>query len=349
MPSVATFGVASVLSLGWILMIRDYIQSGPGWDGLMSGPPTDVALFLAATTAPLAAIWLAAVFLLVSLAMTRTHRAVRAIQRQALRTSGEIEALVRTSIEMQEQARRQSFLNGVELTLKDLNSQAGMLTGRLGVLSTEETEYLWALNAAGDPWAFCHALLERSEVDETFVDLLAERIAADDVASAGLQRFLRRYERLLALARDCDADKLVREVLEDGPLDRLYILFRAVSDYVQSMVAPPASVGDGPDGRPPDDGFAGYRPAPDQPGPDEDWRDPASRTARDAAGPPLSTPAWGAAYRRDAASFDDRPFGFPILGSTPGLARLVTVLRTHLVRGGRHGGRAVEASHRPRG
>jgi len=306
-PSVAIFGVAIILSLGWILMIRDYIQSGPGWAGLMAGPPTDVALFLAATTAPLAAIWLAAVFLLVSLAMTRTHRAVRAIQRQALRTSGEIEALVRTSIEMQEQARRQSFLNGVELALKDLNSQAGMLTGRLGVLSTEETEYLWALNAAGDPWAFCHALLERSEIDETFIDLMAERIAADDVASAALQRFLRRYERLLALAKDYDADKLVREVLEDGPLDRLYFLFRTVSGYVQAIVAPPESAGDGADGLPLEGGFAGDRPTRGQPGSDEDWRDPASRTARDDTGPPVAASTWGAASLHDAVEDQDRP------------------------------------------
>lgn len=231
----------------WLVLINNYIRTGPGWDGLMASPPTELALFLAAGTAPLAAIWLAAAFILVGLAMTRTHQTVRAIQRQALRTTEEIESLVRTSIEMQEQARRQSFLNGVELALKDLNSQAGMITGRLGVLSTEDTEYLWALNAAGDPWAFCHALLERSELDETFVDLMAERIAGDGVASAGLQRFLRRYERLLTLAKDYDADKLVREVLEDGPLDRLYGVFRTVSDHVQDLVGPPPqTVGSGP-------------------------------------------------------------------------------------------------------
>jgi hypothetical protein len=227
----------------WLTLINDYIRTGPGWDGLMASPPTELALFLAAGTAPLAAIWLVAAFILVGLAMTRTHHTVRAIQRQALRTTEEIESLVRTSIEMQEQARRQSFLNGVDLALKDLNSQAGMITGRLGLLSTEDTEYLWALNAAGDPWAFCHALLERSEIDETFISQMAERIAGDGVASAGLQRFLRRYERLLALAKDYDADKLVREVLEDGPLDRLYGVFRTVSNHVQDLVGPPPQIG----------------------------------------------------------------------------------------------------------
>ncbi|MBB4284838.1 hypothetical protein [Roseospira goensis] len=223
----------------WLLLVRAYVAAGPGWANLLDSHPTDFALFLASATAPLAAVWLVAAFILNGVALARTQDAVRAMQRQALRTSGEIEALVRTSIEMQEQARRQSFLNGAELALKDLNSQAGMITGRLGVLSADETEYLWALNAAGDPWAFCHALLERSELEDDFIELVAHRVAGDEVASAGLQRFLRRYERLLALAKEYDADKLVREVLEDGPLDRLHALFQAVSARVQALVGPP--------------------------------------------------------------------------------------------------------------
>lgn len=233
-----TLGIAALLSLAWLWMVRDYLVSGPGWTLLADAPPTDVALVLAAVSAPLAAIWLIAGLIVNALALMRTQDAVRLTQRQTLRTSGEIGALIRTNIEMQEQARRQSFLNGVELALKDLNSQAGMITGRLGVLSADETEYLWALNAAGDPWAFCHALLARSEFEPGFADVVADRVATDEVASAGLQRFLRRYERVLALAREYDADQLVREVLEDGPLDRLHALFCDVSSRVQARVAP---------------------------------------------------------------------------------------------------------------
>jgi len=235
---LATLAVALALSVAWIAVIWDYVSRTPGWDALQTAPPVEFATFLASVAAPLAALWLVAAFLLTALALFQTQTDVRATQRQALRTTQEIEALVRTSIEMQEQARRQSFLNGAELALKDLNSQAGMITARLGVLAAEETEYLWALNAAGDPWAFCHALLERSELQNDFVDLVAHRVAGDEVASAALQRFLRRYERLLALTKQYDADKLVREVLEDGPLDRLYTLFQLVSTHVQRLVTP---------------------------------------------------------------------------------------------------------------
>ncbi|KAA5606688.1 hypothetical protein F1188_04980 [Roseospira marina] len=238
LPSVATLIVAGVISFAWTGLVWDYGRQEVGWDAMRTASPTDIATFLAAATAPLAAIWLVAAFILTALALFQTQADVRATQRQAARTTEEIEALVRTSIEMQEQARRQSFLNGVDLALKDLNSQAGMVTGRLGVLSAEETEYLWALNAAGDPWAFCHALLERSERQAEFVDLVAQRVASDEIASAGLQRFLRRYERLLTLAKEYDADKLVREVLEDGPLDRLYTLFERVSAHVPAQVSP---------------------------------------------------------------------------------------------------------------
>lgn len=238
LASAITVGVAGLVSLIWLGLVHRYVARGPGWDHLLASHPTDFAVFMASVGAPLAICWLIAVFALLALGQRRLQHAVLRAHWQAGRTTEEIEALVRTSIEMQEQARRQSFLNGADLALKDLNSQAGMIVGRLGVLGAEDTEYLWALNAAGDPWAFCHALLERS-VAAGFVDDLADRVASDEVALAGLHRFLRRYERLLALAKEYDANKLVREVLEDGPLDRVHALFQAVAVAVQARLGPP--------------------------------------------------------------------------------------------------------------
>lgn len=235
-PTLAVAGVATLGSLLWLDLIQRYVNTGPGWDNLLQSHPTDFALFLAAASAPLAVLWLVAGFVFIALAQVRMQTAVQDTQRQLARSSGEIEALIRTNIEMQEQARRQSFLNGAEMAIKDLNSQAGLIAGRLGILSTEETEYLWALNAAGDPWAFCHALLERAQRDQTFPELMAHRVATDEVASAGLQRFLRRYDHLVSLAKNHDADRLVREVLEDGPMDHLYALFQRVSHRVQDLL-----------------------------------------------------------------------------------------------------------------
>ncbi len=229
-------GGGTVLSAMWLILIARYVHGGPGWDNLMASHPTDFAVFLAASAAPLAALWLIVGALLHVLALGGMRAAIRDTERQALRTSGDIESLIRTSIEMQEQARRQSFLNGAEMAIKDLNSQAGLIAGRIDILSAQETEYLWALNAAGDPWAFCHAVLERTRHDSGFMELMARRVADDDVSSAALQRFLRRYDRLVTLAQDHDADRLVREVLEDGPMDRLYVVFQAVSGRVQALL-----------------------------------------------------------------------------------------------------------------
>ncbi|MBB4265999.1 hypothetical protein [Roseospira visakhapatnamensis] len=257
--SLLTLAAAGLASLVWLGLVHRYVADGPGWGQVMASHPTDFAVFLASIGAPLAAVWLIAAFVLLALGQRRLQEAVLQAQWQAGRTAGDIEALVRTSIEMQEQARRQSFLNGADLALKDLNSQAGMLIGRLGVLGAEDTEYLWALHAAGDPWAFCHAILERS-VAERFVDDLADRVINDEVALGGLYRFLRRYDRLSALAKEYDADKLVREVLEDSPLDRVHALFQAVAAVVhQRLGPPPAAITPGTEGSaletapPPDD------------------------------------------------------------------------------------------------
>ncbi len=271
LASAITVGLASLVSLIWLALVHRYVARGPGWDNLLASHPTDFAVFMASVGAPLAICWLIAVFALLALGQRRLQQALLRAHWQAGRTTEEIEALVRTSIEMQEQARRQSFLNGADLALKDLNSQAGMIVGRLGVLGAEETEYLWALNAAGDPWAFCHALLERS-VTPGFVDDFADRVVGDEVALAGLHRFLRRYERLLALAKEYDADKLVREVLEDGPLDRVHALFQAVAVTVQTRLGPPL-------GQPPP-GMAGGMAIADA-GPEPGPRDPLAGLSDD--------------------------------------------------------------------
>jgi len=230
-------GVAGVLSLVWLGTVNAYVTSGPGWTNLVSSHPTDFAVFLAAVGVPVGVLWLAAGALMLARGQRQVQGALLRAQGQAQRTTGEIEALVRTSIEMQELARRQSFLNGADLALKDLNSQAGMIISRLGLLDADATEYLWAMNAAGDPWAFCHALVERSAVPG-FVDDLAGQVIGDEVALGAMHRFLRRYERLLALAKEYDADKLLRDVLEDGPLDRVYAVFRAVAGIVQVRLVP---------------------------------------------------------------------------------------------------------------
>jgi len=254
LASAITFGVTGLLSLVWLGLVHRYVSDGPGWENLLASHPTDFSVFLAAVGAPLGALWLVAAFVLLAIGQGRLQAALVRAHWQAGRTTEEIEALVRTSIEMQEQARRQSFLSGVDLALKDLNSQAGMIVGRLGILAAEDTEYLWALNAAGDPWAFCHALLERS-IAPGFVEDVADRVVGDEVALAGLHRFLRRYERLLALAREYDADKLVCEVLEDGPLDRVHALFRTIAWSVQARLTPPPTYAEGlDDGAVPDEG-----------------------------------------------------------------------------------------------
>ncbi|MQX35424.1 hypothetical protein [Roseospira navarrensis] len=287
---LATLGTALILSVAWIGIVRGYVSDGPGWDALTAGTPADLALFGAAAAAPLAALWLVAAFVLIAIGLAQTQAEMRAARYQAMRTTGEIEALVRTTIEMQEQSRRQSFLSGVDLALKDLNSHAGLVTGRLGILSPEESEYLWAMNAAGDPWAFSHALLARAGEQPDFADRMAERVAADEVAAASLHRFLRRYERLLALARDHDADKLVREVLEDGPLDRLFMLFDAVSARVQALMTPAP---DGADGTvPPADPW-------DPPGPMDS--DPWPTAAAVPTAPPRTPGTQAAAQANDSA------------------------------------------------
>lgn len=223
------FTLAGAVSSIWLGTVVLYISSTMGWEGLLTLPPTELALYLAATFGPLAALWLIIGFFYIASQGQRQEQVLQTLASQARRNAEQTEAQVRTLIEMQAESRRRSMLGGMDLVIKDMNGQAALLAERLGMVSEPEADGLWARTVSGDLWAFAHAFLIRAAAYPDFADMLAERLAGDTVCSGALQTFLRRYDQLSDGFRENEADRLMRQMLEDGPLARLQVLFADVN------------------------------------------------------------------------------------------------------------------------
>lgn len=223
------FAAAGAFTSIWLGGAIVYISSALGWGALLALPPSDLALVVTGTFGPLAALWLVVAFVQQGFLAHRHERILGLMLAQHRRASDQIEAQVRTLIQMQGESRRRSVIDGMDLILKDLNGQASVLAERLGMVTPDEADTLWARTVSGDVWAFAYAFLTRAAAYPEFPDLLAERLAADDISSAALQIYLRRYDHLLESFKANDADRLAREVLEDGPLARLHSLFGDVN------------------------------------------------------------------------------------------------------------------------
>lgn len=226
---IILFTAAGVLTSAWLGGALVYVSQSVGWDNLMLMMPNDLALFAFGVFGPVALLWLVLGLIQTTLSNHRQEGVLRQMVVQERRASDQIEAQVRTLIQMQGESRRRSVIDGMDLVLKDLNGQAAVLAERLGMISQDEADTLWGRTVSGDVWAFSYAFLTRAEAYDNFPDLLAERLAHDEISSSALQLFLRRYELLLESFRETDADKLARAVLEDGPLARLHSLFAAVN------------------------------------------------------------------------------------------------------------------------
>lgn len=223
------FGVAGALTTLWLGLAALYVSSSVGWANLLTLPPSDLALFGFGAVGPVVGMWLIVGLLFLAITGLRQEQVMHRLMRQATRSGEQSEAQVRSLIEMQMEGRRREVVAGIDLALRDLNAQSALIAERLGMVTAEEADALWARALSGDQWAFANAFLVRESAYPDFADMLAERLVADDVASAALQVFLRRYRGLSEALRDADVTGPAADVLREGTLERLYALFEKSS------------------------------------------------------------------------------------------------------------------------
>ncbi|MCF8479282.1 MAG: hypothetical protein K9H25_02510 [Rhodospirillum sp.] len=226
------FFSATGLSILWLIVFALSVTSGTDWPGMGNLSPIGLAAVVSAAVLPMALIWA------VTAVVSRTLSAAQPGRPTRLRRGhDDSESLARTVIMMQEQARRRAFLDSADLGLRDLCAHLGQIMDRLNIIDPAEMETQWALTSAGYPWAIPNTFLFCAEKSGPgFSDRLAERLAEDGPSAAALQRFLRRHALIEELCRDNTEDRLLRAILEDGPLERVALMLEDVDARMRALL-----------------------------------------------------------------------------------------------------------------
>jgi hypothetical protein len=223
---------ATGLSLLWLIVFSISVSNGSDWPGLGGLSPIGLAAVIAAAVLPMALIWAVTAVVAQTLAASQPANPGRRHRGQ-----DDSESLARTVIMMQEQARRRAFLDSADLGLRDLCAHLTQIMDRLDIIDRSELETQWALTSAGYPWAIPNTLLYCAEKSGPgFADLLAERLAEDGPSAAALQRFLRRHALLEELSRTHDEDRLLRAILDDGPMERVALMLEDVDIRMRTLL-----------------------------------------------------------------------------------------------------------------
>jgi hypothetical protein len=230
------FIIAVAATVVWLAVVGLYL-SQLSWTGLMALDPVGLAAALTAAAGPLVALWL------IMVVIEQRRDAARMMQRfaelatQERRTQSQAETLARSIAELQGQADRALSAETRALALQDLASNAAVLAERLGVVKRDAAGAAWARFGAGDTTVFVQAFLNFAGAHPDIAERIGEAAARDTAARAALAGFVRRYEQLADLAQ---GDKLLRAIIEDGPLGRGYRLFKQ-ADELAALGGPRAA------------------------------------------------------------------------------------------------------------
>lgn len=218
------FITAVAVTTGWLVLSFAYL-SRFGWDGLLSLEPGDLAATLAAAAGPPVALWLVLLVASQKQELTTLRNVVVDLGVALRRGQEQAETGSRALIELTSASERQAAKDGLHLALDDLTSNAAIVAERLGVLDLDGLDMAWARYGSGDRWAFFRPFLDRAAVENDFADRLASALDEDAQAKLAAQTYVRRLDQLRSPDGLPARQKLVFEILEDGPVSQVGRLF----------------------------------------------------------------------------------------------------------------------------
>jgi hypothetical protein len=219
----APFIVVVALSTAWVVFVLAYL-SRIGVASVMALPIGELALLLTAITAPLVGLWLVVAVLGQRGELADLRRRLVEMTAQSRQSLQQAEVQSRAMLEMSAQLKRSLSADTRRLALQDLAAQAAVVAERLGLFKADAVDVAWARFGSGDIGAFVQPFLNHAAKHPDLARRMGVAVARDVVARAALSGFVRRYQKLVAAVAD---DKLALETLEEGPIGRGYLLFKA--------------------------------------------------------------------------------------------------------------------------
>ena len=225
--SILRWGVfvfAVAITTGWLVLCFAYL-SRLGWDGLMSLEPGALAATLAAAAGPPVALWLILVVTAQRQELADLRRAVLDFGMAIRRGQDHAETHGRALLEVSAASRRQAAQDGFTVALDDLASHAAVVAERLGVLDADGLALAWGRYGSGDRWALLRPFLDRASTENDFSDRLAEALKGDAMSQLAAGAFMRRLGLMRAAGGIPGEQRLIHEILEDGPVAQVGRLF----------------------------------------------------------------------------------------------------------------------------
>ncbi len=227
---ITLFSSAICISLLWLGTAFFYIKDTIGFEALMKSSPVDISNIIAASVSPIIFLWIIIAFIQHSLALKKQTRHMDALINQSKRTNEHNEAVVRSMIEIQQQAKSSSMLDRVDLTIMDMNELLCEIITRCGIISAEAAANVWQRIGNGNKWAFCKILLENIQQYPGFADKIHQKALKDNMLSGSLIEFGVRYEKLINLLDHHDKERFISDVIENGILGRVFAILAPVID-----------------------------------------------------------------------------------------------------------------------
>lgn len=218
------FALAVAVTTGWLVLSFAYL-SRFGWDGLLSLSPGDLAASLSAAAGPPVALWLVLMVVSQKQELTTLRKVVIDLGVALRRGQEQAEIGSRALIELTSASERQAAQDGLALALDDLTSSAAVVAERLGVLDADGLDLAWARYGSGDRWAFLRPFLDRAAAEGDFAERLARALDDDVQAKLSAQGYTRRLSQLRSDNGVPAQQKLLNEILEDGPVAQVGRLF----------------------------------------------------------------------------------------------------------------------------
>ena len=208
------------LTFLWLGLGYSYVEISVGWDQFRHLSADQVGNFLQGAFAPLAFPWLVIGYSLPQREHAQTPEGLRMSVQQA-----EIQSEKMVANEMH--ARQETFLRISQRVQAQLGTVAGFLfissqaAGADGTVSPEEQSRLFGQLSQGDPEVFSRRLLETSfRVGDD-----AERYRlfyGTPVRARHTNSFIYTFDRLIARAKEVDADGLISDALDSTSHGLLY-------------------------------------------------------------------------------------------------------------------------------
>lgn len=228
----AVFVIAVAVTTAWVVLSVTYLYR-LGWDGILSLEPGALAAILAAVAGPPAAVWLVLVVIAQQQELGLLHKAVLDLGLALRRGQDQAETNGRALIELTTAMGQMVAKESVRMALDDLASHAAVVAERLGVLDGARLEKAWARYGAGDRWALIHPFVERAGQESDFESRLRAALYEDSPSKVAAAAFVRGLESLRQDHVGSGDQKLLSQILDDGPAAQVESLFGS-SDILQA-------------------------------------------------------------------------------------------------------------------